>query len=269
MKNTFLKRIWTLIILGISLHGSSQDNEKSRVKCNFEIILAALEATEAQKPFSEELMLSFLRTFGIECNGNVEFGEFSNETLFKIIQNEPDLFCKVLENKFDQIDLGIILSELENPIHDLIDLGVAIDKIANSKISSSFKSQLILAINSGNWDQSQKMLELEQPAVLFFRPDSNQIVSLTKSENAEGIFEVLSDFEFYARNTIELYQDSALNVDISDHRFFIANNELLDKLEQENYFGIILVNQNEIKIETGVFSDAGIQQMISAFFGKD
>jgi hypothetical protein len=218
---------------------------------------------------SEDLMLRFLRTFGPECKNNVEFSEFSNETLFNAIQNEPGPFCKILENDQNLVDLETILAELKSPLHDLIDLELTIIEIADTKASATLKSQLILAINSANWDESKKIEQFNKPTLLFFHPDSVQFRELAKSENSEGLYEVSSDFGFYANKIIELYQDSTLNVTITDKRLFIANNELIDKFEQKNPYGLILIKNHEYKIETGVFTDIGLQQMINEYFKEE
>jgi hypothetical protein len=107
---------------------------------------------------------------------------------------------------------------------------------------------------------------IKAPSVTFFIPNSTELDSLMKSDNSDGIYEVSSDFGFYAYKIIELYTDSTLNVNISDKRLFIANNEFIDKSEQESPYGIILVKENDFKIETGVFTDVGIQQMINEYF---
>jgi hypothetical protein len=252
-----------LNFLLFNLNVNSQNNEKTSLKCNTEIVLETYKNIDN---ISEDLMLRFLKTFGVECKNNVEFSEFSNETLFKVIQNEPELFIKVIEKNQDQIDFGIIVSELKSPLHDLIDLELTINKIADTKTSPSLKSQMILAINSANWDKSKKIEHLQNPTLLFFHPDSTQFYSIANSENSEGIYEVSSDFGYYASKILELYQDSTLNVNISDKRLFIANDGLIDKFEQESPYGIILVKDNGFKIETGVFTDIGIQQMISEYF---
>jgi hypothetical protein len=263
MKQTIKISILTLTFFLFFVDVNSQNNEKTTLKCNIEIVL---ETNENIENISEDLMLRFLRTFGTECKNNVEFSEFSNETLFKVIQTEPELFCKILENNKNQIEFDEIISELKSPINDLIDLDLTINRIANTKTEFSLKSKLILAINSGNWDKTKKIKELKGSTLLFFQPDSTEFDSIVNSENSEGIYEVSSDFGFYANKIIELYKDSTLNVNISDKRFFIANNELIDKFEQESPYGIILVKSNEFKIETGVFTDVGIQQMIMEYF---
>jgi hypothetical protein len=234
MKQPILKNILTLTFCLVYLNVNSQDNGKASLKCNSETII---ETIEGINNISEDLMLRFLNSFIEECKHNVEFSEFWNETLFKVIQNEPELFCKVLEKNNAQIDIGSIVSELKSPLHDLIDLELTINKIADTKCNTTLKSQMILALNS-----------------------------VANSEDYEFIYEVSSDFGYYASKIIELYQDSTLNVKISNNRFFIVNNELIDKFEQESPYGFIFVKENEYKIETGVFTDLEIQQIISDYF---
>ncbi len=241
----------------------SQNNEQTLLKCNTKIILEAYENIDN---ISEDLMLRFLTTFGKECKNNVEFGEFSNETLFKVIQNEAELFCKVIEANKEKLDTDIIISELESPLHDLIDLELTINEIADTKTNYSLKSKMILAINSANWDESKKIKEFKNPTLMFFLPDSIQFNTIVNSDSSEGIYEVSSDFEYYAGEIIDLYKDSTLNVTYSKNRFFIINNELIDKMEQESPFGILLVKNDKFKIETGVFTDTGIQLMLNEFF---
>jgi hypothetical protein len=248
-----------MFVFNISTNGQEHNSEK----CDISVIV---EMNETNDNITEDLMLSFLKTFGEECKNNTEFIEFSNEALFKIIQNEPELFCKVLENHMNQIEIEIIISDLKSPLHDLIDLDLTINKIADTKINSSLKSQMILAINSANWDESKKIKKYKNPTLLFFYPDSIQFHKIANSENYEGIYEVSSDFEFYANAIIELYQDSTLNVTISDNRFFTINNELIDAFDQASPYGLILVKRDDFKIETGVFTDVGIQQMINEYY---
>jgi len=263
MKQPILKNILTLTFCLVYLNVNSQDNGKASLKCNSETII---ETIEGINNISEDLMLRFLNSFIEECKHNVEFSEFWNETLFKVIQNEPELFCKVLEKNNAQIDIGSMVSELKSPLHDLIDLELTINKIADTKCNTTLKSQMILALNSAKWDEIKKIMQIQNPTLLFFQPDSIQFYSIANSEDYEFIYEVSSDFGYYASKIIELYQDSTLNVKISNNRFFIVNNELIDKFEQESPYGFIFVKENEYKIETGVFTDLEIQQMISDYF---
>ena len=66
-----------------------------------------------------------------------------------------------------------------------------------------------------------------------------------------------------------MYKDSSLSVNISDDRFLIVNNQLFDRLEQKSPYGVLLVKKDKFEIETGVFTDIGLQQMINDFFKKE
>ena len=104
---------------------------------------------------------------------------------------------------------------------------------------------------------------------MFFQPDSTEFNAILNSKDSEGINEVSSDFEFYAYRIINFYKDSGFNVSISDKRFFIVNDSLIDKLGQESSYGIIFVKNKEYKIETGVFTDVGIGEIITDYYKKE
>lgn len=252
-----------LILLTLLPYNSSFGQASDSLKCNISI---AQEVYENIDRVSNGLMLKFLKTFGKDCKNNVEFSEFSNETLFMVIQKNPELFTKTLEINLNQIDLNELLFNLENPLHDLIDLDLTINKIADTNIDKSIKDKLIISINSGNWDELKSVEHVSGKTVLFFLPDSVQFNGIVNSDKSEGIDEVSGDFGFNAGKIIEKYKDSTLNVTFSSKRFFIVNNEVVDKMKQESPFGVLLVNNDKFKIETGVFTDVGIQHMISEYF---
>lgn len=128
------------LIIGNNLFGQGTDS----LKCNVKVVL---EMNESINSASDKLVLRFLKTFGEECKNNVEYSEFSNETLYKLIQNQPKLFCEVLEEHRNEIELNEILEELENPLHDLIDLDKTKEGIKDSKLNQDLKTKLIEAIN--------------------------------------------------------------------------------------------------------------------------
>ncbi|MCY1634031.1 MCE family protein [Marinifilum sp. D737] len=118
--------------------------KKENLKCNVKIVLKMNESIDSA---SDELVLSFFKTFGEECKNNVEYSEFSNETLFKLIQNQTVLFCKVLEKYRNEIELNEILKELENPLHELIDLNKIKEGIMKSELNKELKAKLLDAID--------------------------------------------------------------------------------------------------------------------------
>jgi hypothetical protein len=265
MKQLLKNKTILLIFLTFMSYNNSFGQESDSLKCNISIVREAYQNIEN---ISDELMLKFLETFGKDCKNNVEFSEFSNETLFKVIQKNPEVFSEILEKNLNQIDFEEIIFNLRNPLHDLIDLDLTINKIADTKIDKSVRDKLIIAINSGNWEESKNVEKVNGKTVMFFLPDSAQFNAIANSDKSEGINEVSSDFQFYAGEIIDLYKDSTLNVTYSKKRYFIVNNQVIDKMKQESPFGILLVNNDKFKIETGVFSDVDIKDLIFEFYKK-
>ena len=87
-----------------------------------------------------------LGTFHEDCNINVEFSEWSNEILFKTLDNYTTVVLQLLTSKHQEYDLGNILSELESPIHDGIMPHPLIEKIRGIEISSEQTEQVIKAL---------------------------------------------------------------------------------------------------------------------------
>jgi hypothetical protein len=70
-----------------------------------------------------------LKTFGNECKGNVEYTEFSNEVLFKVINKKTEIFIDVFNKNIESLETEVILKELESPLLDQADLNQIISKI--------------------------------------------------------------------------------------------------------------------------------------------
>jgi hypothetical protein len=96
---------------------------------------------------TDNLILDYLQTFGEECKNNIEYSEFSNEVLFKLLQGQPEQFCKVLDANKSKIDFNSIIQEIENPLLDLVDLQQTKERILEIEISTQLKTKLILALD--------------------------------------------------------------------------------------------------------------------------
>ena len=117
-------------------------------KCDLEkvrIVNQHLDSLTAQ------MLSEFLCTFDNSCKNNVEYSEFSNETLFAVLEKAPNLFFQVMTT--GQIDNKIILKEIENPINDLINLQKIYDKIklasAKTELKTKYLNALILSAEKG------------------------------------------------------------------------------------------------------------------------
>lgn len=128
-----------MTLLSFILINNSFGQEPDSLRCNVAVLVKINERIDN---ISEKLMLKFLQTFGQECKNNVEFSEFGNETLFKVIQNQPEQFCTALEKYQSKIDLEIILLEIENPINDLIGLNQTKKIISDIKMKDELKLKL-------------------------------------------------------------------------------------------------------------------------------
>ncbi len=106
------------------------------IKCNTEIVLRTLNKIDS---LSESDIRLFLKVFSPKCRNNVEFSEFSNELLFKVLEKHPDSFISVICNSKldDNIDFNTIYEELKSPLHDLI----PIERIKSAIESTSFKCE--------------------------------------------------------------------------------------------------------------------------------
>jgi len=97
------------------------------------------------------MLSEFLCTFDNSCKNNAEYSEYSNETLFAVLEKAPNLFFQVMAT--GQIDNKIILKEIENPISDLINLQNIYNetKLATAKteLKTIYLNALIIAAEKG------------------------------------------------------------------------------------------------------------------------
>lgn len=92
---------------------------------------------------TQKEIADFLLTFGHECRSNVEFSEWSNELLFKILDKQTELTLKTIEKEEKRIEKVIILEDLEEPISYTPDFKKLITKIEGIKINDSLKKEII------------------------------------------------------------------------------------------------------------------------------
>lgn len=115
---------------------SLNTNELDTIKCSIRVILRTLTKMDS---LSDSDIKLFLQAFSPKCKNNVEFSEFSNEMLFKVLEKHPDTFIRIICNlkADDQIDFKTILDVLKSPLHDLI----PVDSINALVKSVSFKCE--------------------------------------------------------------------------------------------------------------------------------
>ena len=115
--------------------------ENNCVKCDLDKVKIVNEHIDS---LTFKMVSDFLCTFDDSCINNVEYSEWSNETLFKVINKAPTLFFKVIEK--GQVDNNLLLKEIESPINDLIDLQGTYDKLNSTTVSPDIKSKYLNAV---------------------------------------------------------------------------------------------------------------------------
>lgn len=125
-----------------------QSCEDACYKCDIEKVKIVNENLDK---LTMQMVSRFLCTFDSTCANNSEYSEWSNETLFKVLEKAPGIFFQVVVN--GQVDNKILLDQIENPINDVIDIQIIYDKIKETKVQTDIKTEylnaLITAANKG------------------------------------------------------------------------------------------------------------------------
>lgn len=133
-----------LVVQTISCQNSQPNQNTSRCeKCDIQVIV---ETEKSLLELSDDQIKCFLEGFSESCSNNVEYSEYSNEVLFKVISKYPDKFLSALSNL--KIEREYIYSELSNSIldFDLLDIR---KRIEETKSNSEYKSKVLLFLNEG------------------------------------------------------------------------------------------------------------------------
>ena len=137
MRRTILTLIFTLSLLTVSAQ-----NEIG--KCNIQKIK---NVHENLNNLTYKIVLEFLYSFDKSCKNNVEYSEWSNEMLFKLIENSTDLYFEVL-NGLKAENQTLLLNEIENPNSE-INFQKIYNKIKLSKTKTEFKNQYLNNLRKG------------------------------------------------------------------------------------------------------------------------
>lgn len=126
-----------------------ENGDEVEDKCNFKTI-EDLKANQSSLPSG--LILEFLMAMDSLCRNNAEWSEASNETLFWLADIHTKNFIDCLKVNQSKINIGLILEEFKQPIHDNIDLKGIYSKLQglndNDKIVKDILTSLKLAQNS-------------------------------------------------------------------------------------------------------------------------
>lgn len=129
-----------------SLHNDSANDCQ---KCDIEKLKTVSEHLNS---LTFEIVNDFVCTFDTACKNNVEFSEWSNELLFKVLDRSPSLLFEILSD--GQVNTDFMLNEIKNPLLD-VNLQNLYDEVkaasGNVAIRTEFlKAPITAAENEGN-----------------------------------------------------------------------------------------------------------------------
>ena len=110
---------------------------------------------------SQEQVRIFLSAFGSsECDNNVEFGEFGNEVMWHLIEKQPELFFSELFLA-NASALKRISWEIENPIHDGINVIRRYNAVKDAKLSPELEKRALTLLRPARDAEEKKIREWE------------------------------------------------------------------------------------------------------------
>lgn len=112
------------------------------IKCNISIVRKTDKNLNTLKKTEIEL---FLNTFSQECSNNIEYVEYSNEILYKVLKKHPSELIICL-GSLESRKVDHILSEFANPLLDINGSEIKL-LISRANGDSEIKKRLTLAID--------------------------------------------------------------------------------------------------------------------------
>jgi hypothetical protein len=83
-------------------------------KCDIEILKTASEHLDG---LTFKIVSDFVCTFDTTCKNNVEYSQWSNELLFKVLDKSPTLLFEVIAT--GQVNKDLIVDEIKSPLLDI------------------------------------------------------------------------------------------------------------------------------------------------------
>ncbi|NWG28328.1 MAG: hypothetical protein HXY48_07315 [Ignavibacteriaceae bacterium] len=137
-----LRKILLLIIFSFISNIYGQTDLDS-IKCNLNVLLKFNNSLDS---IDTDLAIGFFQTFDESCENKVEYSEWSNELLFKFLENDPTKFILVLSIKAGY-DLDFLFKNLESPIHDSFNLEKMYSEVENIDMDNYIKEEVLKRIN--------------------------------------------------------------------------------------------------------------------------
>ena len=117
--------------------------ETDTLLCNTNVLLKVSSELDS---LNSKTLIQFFTTFDSTCESNIEYSEWSNELLFKVLERHPEQSLKILEADHSK-RVDYILAELEDPLLD-VDIKKVYIRVHSSNRKSSIKSKVLSALQS-------------------------------------------------------------------------------------------------------------------------
>ena len=143
MRKLLLKYVVFLSVFSFCSYCSGQPKKQETKDCNKCDIKIVLKTSEKINQLTEEEIVCFLLGFDNTCSNNVEYSEFSNEILFKIVAKYPKEFLDILSRGL--INQEYIFDELSTPILDF-NLDEIVKGIKGVKGESKIKERTLSSL---------------------------------------------------------------------------------------------------------------------------
>ena len=128
----------------------------SFAQCDTKKVLTIVQNMEN---LNEKEVDDFLNQFHEDCINNVEFREFSNETLFELTGKNPDLLIRLLEQRKGKGNYKLIMKEFNSPLHDGFDLQTIYDTVMDTENDSNTKKIILEKLISAGKSIGEEIVE--------------------------------------------------------------------------------------------------------------
>ena len=134
-----------MLVLALFLVGCASTSNilEECKKCNLEV---AVFSNKNAANLTYDQINNFFCTLNDSCRNNVEFSEVSNEALFQVFLNKPELWLKSL-NENSSLSFDFILQQLSQPINDGIDLQKTHSNVAKIKKYSGTRGKVLESLH--------------------------------------------------------------------------------------------------------------------------
>ena len=141
-KNGHLSGLKQLLLISFVLLETASFGQNPCPKCDIETVK---EIRLHRHNLTDEIVFKFLCTFDESCIDNAEYSQASNGTIFDLLDIATDLFFRVLDR--DNVNVKQILTEIEDPIHDGIDIQMCYDRVTNLDKSRKYRKEVLAALD--------------------------------------------------------------------------------------------------------------------------